>query len=679
MKKKGKRQTKSGKFISVKTKLLGIILPVVILIVTVLTGLSYIVSKNVMKENAEELLKTSVKGQVSDIEAWLGQNLKSFQTAKQALEQMDFTEEQLQSFLNAYYGFDSNFPNGLYMADADGRFYCAEALRSADLQKPDEMENRALVTQSEWFQSGLSRVNMGFTNAYTNDRGEQVISACGMLRTASGNVRVLSADMSLDKVSVYVNSFVKMEEAESILVNAEDNTILAYRDTGLISKSLGETGDTFMKAVGDRILRKDVAVAEIDGNMTGFEEVEGTNWVLVSYVPAKRVYQDLNHIRNIMILFGLVSILVLTGLLERIVHIVIHPIKYLTGVIKSMTDGDFTVHIHTKCNDEIGEMSRCIEKFIDTMCNMIASINKVSGILHGQADSSRDVSAQMFSASKTQNQSMKELNETVEQLSVSVNGIAESATTLATLVAEARDDGEGVSSKMSETVQISQEGKTAMQNVSAAMQNINNSVRKLQAAIDGVEKASEEITNITGVIGNIADETSLLSLNASIEAARAGEAGKGFTVVATEIDKLAKTSMESVRHIDSLVLEIKSSIGDVISQAGDSVDNINRSNELIEDAAETFDVIFRNIDTVGTLVQQMIEKVDKVEDEAGNVAAISEEQAASAQEIAASSDILVEQANHLMANSETVTNESNELTNSAEELSEQIGVFKIGS
>lgn len=841
MKKKREQQTKPGKFVSIKTKLLGIILPVVITIVAVLTGLSYIVSKSVIKENAEELLKTSVKGQASDIEAWLDQNLQSFRVAKQALERMDFNEEQLQTFLDAYHGFDSNYPDGLYIADGDGTFYCAEAAQEIILRKPDDngnyinngdfserrdladdtdwqlftaeggeasvkmKDNEVLittkeegtvdysvqfvqaglpmkkgstysvsfdayasagrtmkigisapdrdykryledtvveltsekqtfryeftvedendangriefnlgacgstdavmisnvslmmadgeesvddgsksspgkVTQAEWFQSGLSRVNMGFTNAYANGEGEQIISACGMLRTASGKVRVLSADMSLDKVSVYVNSFVKMEDAEAFLVNAEDNTILASRDTDLISKKLAETGNDFLKAVGKRISQNKLSIAEIDGNMTGFEGIEGTDWMLVSYVPSKTIYRDLDNIRNIMILFGLVSVLLLTGLLERIIHIVISPIKKLTDVIRSMTDGDFTVHTQTKSNDEIGVMSRCVEKFIAAMRDMIASINNVSGILHNQADSSKDVSVQMFSASKTQNQSMKELNETVEQLSISVNGIAESATTLATLVTETRDDGEGVGAKMNETVDISQKGKAAMQDVSVAMQNINNSVRKLQLAIDAVERASGEITAITGVIGDIADETSLLSLNASIEAARAGEAGKGFTVVAAEIGKLAQTSMESVKHIDDLVLEIKSSIGDVIHQANDSVDNINSSNALIEKAVETFDVIFGNIDMVGNLIHQMIVKVDRVEDEARNVAAISEEQAASAEEIASSSDVLVEQANSLMANSETVTRESNELTNSAQELSAQIGVFKIGS
>ncbi len=185
------------------------------------------------------------------------------------------------------------------------------------------------------------------------------------------------------------------------------------------------------------------------------------------------------------------------------------------------------------------------------------------------------------------------------------------------VVADTREDGVKVDDKVRETVKVSQKGKADMQNVSQAMRDINNVVVKLQHAIDKVGKASEEIMDITGVIGSIAEETNLLSLNASIEAARAGEAGRGFAVVATEIGHLAQTSTESVKNIDRLISEINILVKDAVGQAADSVENISKSSNLVGNALITFDSIFQNIDTVNNLVQQMLEKVEKVDEVAG--------------------------------------------------------------
>ena len=173
-------------------------------------------------------------------------------------------------------------------------------------------------------------------------------------------------------------------------------------------------------------------------------------------------------------------------------------------------------------------------------------------------------------------------------------------------VSDAKENGTQVSVKMKETVQVSQKGKNEIQNVGNAMQTIVQSVKKLQEAIDKVGKASKEITSITGVIGNIAEETNLLSLNASIEAARAGEAGRGFAVVASEIGQLAQHSADSVKNIEELISEVNTLIKDVVGQAEDSMKNITQSSAMIQKAEETFDDIFGNIDRVGTLVQEMI-------------------------------------------------------------------------
>lgn len=653
--------------LSIKTKLLGTILPLTIIIVLVLTGISYFISKSIISSYSENLLSSSIENQSNEIEAWLNENLSSFQVAKKTIEQTKPDDATLKQILNGYCGFNDNYPDGLYIADADGTLITAD----------DSSKKDSDPTSSEWYKDGLTRVNMGFTDAYTNEDGDAVISASGILNDGSDTLKVISADLSLDRISIIVNSFIEMDDAQAFLVNPKDGSILAHRDNSMISTKLSDSGDAFLKDVGAKVADGDYSLTKIDGNMTAFSEISGTDWILVSYIPTSIIYKDVNKVRTDMILVGLISVLILAVLIERVIHFTIRPIKELTSIITSMTDGDFTVEVKTKSNDEIGRMGRGVEKFVSTMRGMIASIYSVSDKLHSQADNSNTVSDQMLDASTTQSQSMKELNSTVEQLSLSVNDIAQNATTLAMVVADTRKNSEEVDDKMKETVTISRQGKSDMQRVGAAMTDINDSVLHLQEAIDKVGKASSEITNITNVIAGIADQTNLLSLNASIEAARAGEAGKGFAVVAGEIGQLAQTSADSVRDIENLIHEINDLVKDAVSQADDSAGNINESSRLVEDALKTFDAIFNNIDAVSGLVQQVIEKVEKVDDVASNVAAISEEQAASSEEILATSDTMVEQANHITDNSKTVANDARELTESAQELADQVSMFKI--
>lgn len=660
-------EKKTKKMRSIKTKLLVTILPVAVVMVLAIATTSYLISKNIITEYSQNLLSSSIANQANEIESWLNENLSAFQTVKRAIEGMKPDEADLQRILDSYYQFNDNYPDGLYVADANGKL-----MKASESDKTDSN-----LLQSVWYREGMTRLNMAYTDAYTDENGEALVSAAGILDDGSDVLKVISADMSLQRISIIVNSYIEMEDAQAFLVNSKDGTILAHRDNSLISTRIADSADAFMRDVGEKLERRDYQMGEINERMTAFTEIEGTGWILVSYIPTKTIYADIDGVRILMVVIGLVSLLLLAVLIERVVQVVIRPVKELTKVITAMTDGDFTVDVKTKNNDEIGVMSRGVERFIQSMRSMIMSIHGVSDKLHVQADNSNNVSGDMYDASRLQSDSMQELNNTVEQLSLSVNEIADNATTLAAVAANTRDEGKQVDLKVKATVAVSRQGKADMQNVGVAMQSINESMRKLQQAIDKVGNASVEITKITGVISDIADETNLLSLNASIEAARAGEAGKGFAVVATEIGKLAQTSSDSVHNIENLISEINALVKDAVSQADDSVNNIQSSGELVKGALLTFDEIFDNIDEVNHLVQQMIEKVEQVDNVAVNVAAISEEQAASSEEILATSTTMVEQAHSITENSETVAEGAKELTESAVELANQVNMFKV--
>lgn len=660
MKKKGN--------ISIKAKLLGIIIPVVIAIILILVFTAYHVSSGIIESYSKNLLESSVNSQASKIEAWLEENLASMQMAKNMIEKLHPDEAQLQTILDASCGYSENYPEGLFLADANGSF-----LKGTDSKKQEPNPK-----ESMWYQEGMTRVNMAVGSAHQNPDGTNVVSASGLLNDGSDTVRVIAADMTLDRISVIVNSFIEMHDAEAFLVDKDSSVILASRDSDLISKTLGADGQSaFYKDVEKKVSGKSYDFCTLDGNMTVFKEVNGTNWLLVSYVPTNVVLADLVGLRNLMIIFSIISILVLCVLIERVTHVVIRPVKEMTRVITSMASGDFTVSMKVKGNDEIAVMGRSVEHFIASMKEMIRQMGHVSDRLEKQAGSSKNVSGEMNSAANIQSQSMTELNATVDQLSVSVNEIAQNATQLAGVVADTKEDSDKVEDKMRTTVEVSEKGKADMESVGNALHNIEISIHNLEEAVDKVGTASGEIVDIIKLIGDIAEETNLLSLNASIEAARAGEAGRGFAVVASQIGVLAKNSADSVAHITSLINEINGLVDDAVKQAGSSASDIESSADLIHTAVDTFDQIFQNIQETSHLIEGVVEKINRVDQVATNVAAISEEQAASSDEILSTSESMLQQAKSISKNSEQVEAEAGNLAESADQLADQVKQFQI--
>lgn len=660
MKKKGN--------ISIKAKLLGIIIPVVIAIILILVFTAYHVSSGIIESYSKNLLESSVNSQASKIEAWLEENLASMQMAKTMIEKLHPDEAQLQTILDASCGYSENYPDGLFLADANGSF-----LKGTDSKKQEPNPK-----ESMWYQEGMTRVNMAVGSAHQNPDGTNVVSASGLLNDGSDTVRVIAADMTLDRISVIVNSFIGMHDAEAFLVDKDSSVILASRDSDLISKTLGADGQSaFYKDVEKKVSGKSYDFCTLDGNMTVFKEVNGTNWLLVSYVPTNVVLADLVGLRNLMIIFSIISILVLCVLIERVTHVVIRPVKEMTRVITSMASGDFTVSMKVKGNDEIAVMGRSVEHFIASMKEMIRQMGHVSDRLEKQAGSSKNVSGEMNSAANIQSQSMTELNATVDQLSVSVNEIAQNATQLAGVVADTKEDSDKVEDKMRTTVEVSEKGKADMESVGNALHNIEISIHNLEEAVDKVGTASGEIVDIIKLIGDIAEETNLLSLNASIEAARAGEAGRGFAVVASQIGVLAKNSADSVAHITSLINEINGLVDDAVKQGRSSASDIESSADLIHTAVDTFDQIFQNIQETSHLIEGVVEKINQVDQVATNVAAISEEQAASSDEILATSESMLQQAKSISKNSEQVEEEAGNLAESADQLADQVKQFQI--
>jgi methyl-accepting chemotaxis protein len=665
MSEKPVKTRRSGK---IRNRLLIFIVPIVVIMIAALVIIATTMSKKRMTELATSNLNSSISNQADNIVSWLDENLQFFTTAKQAIEGADLDEAQLQKMLDSYYNFNSNSPEGLHIGTADGKFI-----------KPTESTlEESDPTNSTWYKQGLTRANMQYGTAYKNAEGVNVISASAITSYGDDTIKVIAADVTLDKISIIVNSGVKMDDASSFLVDTNTNTILAHRDTALVSSTLTtDNSDKLLSGVAQCIEDGDLTTKEIGSYVVAFKEIKGTDWILVSYIAHNVILASVQELGNYLVITGIVAVIIIILLIIYVVSRVIAPLAGITKSINAMSEGDFTIDVKAESNDEIGVMGSKIAEFVESMRHMLSSISEESEKLKQESETSDEVSKNMFDASQSQAEAMQQLNDTVDQLAVAVGDIASNATTLATVVADTRDNSEKADEAMKETVKISQKGRDDMEKLSHAMEGIQTANNKLVDAINEVGHASEEITNIVSMIAEIAEETNLLSLNASIEAARAGEAGKGFAVVATQIGKLAQTSSESATNISSLIEDVHRLIDEAVGQANASAESIEKNSELIHVAVDTFDQIYTNIQASNDCIEEMIRNVEKVDDVATNVAAISEEQAASADEILATSQNMVEQAKNISRNSEDVANNSHELANTSDTLTSHVQQFKI--
>ena len=652
----------------IRNKLLITIMPIIFISILVIILLASYFSRKYMTQMAESLLNSSVTSQKTSIESWLDKNLETFSSVKHTIEVEGTDPESLQMLLDAYYDYNKYAPDGIFVATKSGMFYRAS---QSNL-------NQTGIVQSTWFKEGMTRLNIDYGAAHQDNNGNYVVSATGTINIDSKDVWVIGANVPLDQVSIMVNSNVNMDGASSFLIDTKTNTILAHRDAELVSTQISpDSADPVLAATAKAIAEQDYSQKTIAGNWVAFANISATDWILVSQVPTGIILSDVNKFSNLLFVIGIIAALIIALIVVLVINRTINPLAGLTKNIVDMSSGNFTVKVAASSNDEIGVMADEVNSFVGSMRNMISAISNESDRLSQESDSSSDVANLMTSASEAQSEAMKQLNETVNELALAVNEIAQNATTLAGVVSDTKENTAAASESMTETVNISASGREDMKHLSSAMTGIQQSNDDLVNSINKVGEASEKITNIVSLISDIAEETNLLSLNASIEAARAGEAGRGFEVVADEIGKLANNSNESAQNIGRLIEEVNSLIAEAVEKAGSSSESIKENAIRIEAAIKTFDKIYENIMTTNDQVAEVEENISKVDSVATNVAAISEEQAASADEIQTTSENMVEQAKNIADSAKEVSASARDLAETSNTLTGYVQKFKI--
>ena len=332
----------------------------------------------------------------------------------------------------------------------------------------------------------------------------------------------------------------------------------------LLAQSANQkTKDAYTTANGEVADSANLLSEDIDAIIASFNEDVN---VARSDLAAADMFAS--YVSLAVIIVSLIAVAIATFIVLRyVIHPVIRAKDELQDIIDGINrrEGDLTRRITVESDDEIGALSSGINSFIELLQDIFTMITNNSTSMF-------KVVGDVMGSVQTSNSSASDLSALTEELSATMQEVANSAGTINNNTETVREEVEEMAKKSHEINEYSRTMKahadTMEQSARANMNETNAKVEKILVALnEAIEdsKSVDQVNSLTDEILNIADQTNLLSLNASIEAARAGEAGKGFAVVASEIGSLALDSSQTasnIQEINSIVVNAVHNLSD---------------------------------------------------------------------------------------------------------------------
>ena len=343
----------------------------------------------------------------------------------------------------------------------------------------------------------------------------------------------------------------------------------------------------------------------------------------VLQVDQKEIFAGVNQMRNLMLGIITISIVAIIFLGFLFIKPIIRNVKDSTSfIVNLLAKGDFSVDVPdyaVKLKDEYGDLARGL----DTLCrNMRALLRTVVEMATGVNSGAEAVSS-----------TSEEMSASLQEISASTNEFAANATNLS-------ENSQTMAKANARILERAEEGNKAIEKAVNQMQVINNRVRELQQVITEVDRRSNDIGKILGVIADIASQTNLLALNAAIEAARAGEHGRGFAVVAEEVRKLAEQSAEAAKEIGDLITATQEESKKALESMILGVRDVEEGTQVVSQAGNTFGEILVEVKGISKQIEEVASNAEEISAGSEEMAASVEEQTASMEEMAATAQEL---------------------------------------
>lgn len=504
----------------------------------------------------------------------------------------------------------------------------------AEEEEDASEERRALLMDIELLRYSWSNVMNG-VRAYLAFRTNDAINEVNLFMDATITVsdRIVEQEdmLGLDQADS-LEQFIAIREdfKKNFLELQTIHSGEEWRiDAHLIRTDIGD----ILKDIGDQF---DALVTQLRGSIE-----EQSELMLLNTEDTRSVVTTLMIIG---LLLGISSAFLL-------VRSIITPIEDMAAAMDDIAEGggDLTHRMQIKNRDELGEMSLSLNKFIERISEIIAPVQESTERIAGASDSMSTI------ADETQNSVNQQRTET-EMVAAAMNEMAATAQEVSQNASSAAEAAENADAEAQKGQQVVAETLSEINSLAASVDEAANVIHKL-------ESDSDSIGTVLDVIGNIADQTNLLALNAAIEAARAGEQGRGFAVVADEVRTLASRTQQSTQEIQAMIEQLQSGAHNAVTVMSHGKEKAQAS---VEQASKA-----------GASLSEITAAVASITEMNVHIANAASQQGEVANEInsnLASISSSVEQTAH---GSEQLNNSSDELSGLAASLKSLVGHFKV--